>query len=781
MKRSILIGLVLLIIVKVYAVSIISPAINITNNNTIQLIATLNGTNCSYSIDSNTTIINCTPVFNTTLNLTEGIHVIRVCDNNCKEKTITIDTTPPGFVLVKPTQEINTKETTLEVLVNEYSTCKYSSSNESFSSMLSMNTLDGLSFKKILTNLDEGSHTYYVKCRDKANNINTKKISFIVNLPPQISITIKQAKKKDSTYLLKAGVYPIQLTSSEPLQQASLYYMFNDQTSKHVINLIPNEDKTVWNGYLIISKGTQNKAGSFYYSAKDFDGLTTSGVSTMFLIDTIPPDAVDSFTYELSNNTVTLKWHHPYENEVDHYNLYKSTKPGVSYTNLLLSLNNTQYTEKLSPGVYYYRVSAVDYAGNEGKLSNELKVVIKQQQKTVKKNLTLEKKINETKKKKQLLLLDIDTTINDLESKQDEEAFVIDTLGLIPTLRGIKSKVNKLVVNANSLSQIDKQLENYRQALPKAVEITSKKSWIQSLNNKPTLIAEKYLLVKKRTNQGVDSYADKIQHLMDQAVINSEAYKVRVIYMDGSEKTFIVIHKKINYGFNGDEDIVEYIPKTIAQNYNNIVFRVSPNVIERDPIVYWSYSATNGEITYYVSKDSLLDVQSTKTFIMPSIKEQNSLTGEVVKTTNFTQTIWDHIVMIVGLIAVLGLAIYYYLYTKPVENIDSFSMLYNKKVDEYNELLNKYNALKLIDKQRALLLAHRLKHLYIDLSILELIKDSITALSTKDIASLHYLLGELRRLYPSTTDDYIRSIALQYINHIDSFLKSNDPFMGLKQ
>lgn len=66
----------------------------------------------------------------------------------------------------------------------------------------------------------------------------------------------------------------------------------------------------------------------------------------------------------------------PASHQVDHYNVYRSNAPGVEAVpaNLVGSTpaEATHYTDTgLTPGTYYYAITAVDAADNEGPMSQE--------------------------------------------------------------------------------------------------------------------------------------------------------------------------------------------------------------------------------------------------------------------------------------------------------------------------------------------------------------------------------------------------------------------------
>ncbi|MBN9520556.1 DUF4082 domain-containing protein [bacterium] len=92
-------------------------------------------------------------------------------------------------------------------------------------------------------------------------------------------------------------------------------------------------------------------------------------VDVVFQItDTTPPTAPATLTATASPGTVALSWPASTDNVgVDHYNVYRSTTSGFTPgpATLIGQSGTTSYTDAgLAAGTYYYRVIAVDAAGN---------------------------------------------------------------------------------------------------------------------------------------------------------------------------------------------------------------------------------------------------------------------------------------------------------------------------------------------------------------------------------------------------------------------------------
>ncbi len=94
------------------------------------------------------------------------------------------------------------------------------------------------------------------------------------------------------------------------------------------------------------------------------------------LSDQTPPSQVTNLEATSTDTSIILKWSPASDNiGVHHYLIYRDTTNGFtpnSSDSLATSIDTLYIDLGAEPGVtYYYRVSAVDSAGNEGEYSNE--------------------------------------------------------------------------------------------------------------------------------------------------------------------------------------------------------------------------------------------------------------------------------------------------------------------------------------------------------------------------------------------------------------------------
>ncbi len=108
---------------------------------------------------------------------------------------------------------------------------------------------------------------------------------------------------------------------------------------------------------------------------KDSTGARADWVDALGTVtfDTIPPPKPRSFIATGRNTYINLKWDKSGDKELAGYNLYRSDTPLSGFK----QLTNTEFTEYRDKGLvnshkYFYRVSALDMAGNESELSDTI-------------------------------------------------------------------------------------------------------------------------------------------------------------------------------------------------------------------------------------------------------------------------------------------------------------------------------------------------------------------------------------------------------------------------
>ena len=121
---------------------------------------------------------------------------------------------------------------------------------------------------------------------------------------------------------------------------------------------------------LFDSTKTSGQRWTVFYIAgysKDNAVVYATQPDSGYSMDNISPNVVQGLTAGFTTNSVTLRWKANAETDVCEYAIYRGTTASFTPTTPLVKVRTTQYQDVLSQtGVtYYYKVSAIDFAGNE--------------------------------------------------------------------------------------------------------------------------------------------------------------------------------------------------------------------------------------------------------------------------------------------------------------------------------------------------------------------------------------------------------------------------------
>ncbi|MCD6464121.1 hypothetical protein J7L02_01185 [Candidatus Woesearchaeota archaeon] len=687
----------------IYNTTIINLSFNVVEDSSFE---------CYYSVNQEQhSIQNCEQENQLFLTLSEGCYNLTVLAideyNNSGSQTVQfcIDVTPPVVEQAFPSGVLTTSNVEIEVHTNENAYCKLSSQDLSFNQMQQLFSITGTMIHKQLLNLEQGHYVYYVKCKDVAGNAmdDSIVIEFDVNLAPTASIDIKEAKLRDDIYLLKKSTYKIELVTSEPVNQPTLYYMFNDDTAKKQISLIGSE--THWVGYLIV-QDVGEKIGSIYFTAKDYSGVETRDkVVALFMIDTNPPGKVLGVKYNVTNDYVVIQWQQPSDCDGCYYNVYRSTSPNVLKTDFYKQVCEPKILEFAKDlasysSVYYYKISALDKAGNEGLLSDEIAIHVgldNNSNNDLVNGLSPELKleINNTVKKLDALQLDIDWALKNLESIHDETLRkAMTTLGLLASTRDAKNKIIELARQAQDLYNVKldsnfkpedvkqglknilKKAEAYKKQVCINVDVTSSLEFKQKLSQpEMSLVAIEFAKRYGFDQEVKEQFLKNISLLMQDIDVYVEAFVVKVKYLDNREEEKLLVFKNIQSSkVLEDVIVVETIPKAIATHASDVNFLQSPKVLKDDPMVYWrENSLLNKELSYVSLNTDIESLHYAKTVVVPNPElflNHESFEGlnnpvSASSATGFSiRMIPKHVsvknlVFGLGIVLILGLLIYY--------------------------------------------------------------------------------------------------------------------------
>jgi hypothetical protein len=568
------------------------------------------------------------------------------------------------------------------------SICRYSVSDIPFVQM--NNLFSGqytLEHSADLGVFSDGNYRYYVRCANILNNsMNySEDIDFSVYTRPSAAISMSDSSP------LRAGTYKIYLATSRDVLSPSLSYVFNGESQLRPIYLTGSGNR--WEGYMILEENTPNKVGAFRFSATDLNGVsgTTITQGELFLVDTIAPGGITSVEVLQDEIDAVLKWYYDNDDAVS-FKIYRSESPGVDYVDYydVVTASGSSSTEKyrdndLDIGTsYYYRVSALDDAGNEGALSKEVYLemlpyeideddYIKydgyydgyssgsssklhngapvQYDKILSKNLAA--KVDEA-------ILGINSILLDVKSQKEYINLITDTSKIrlisllklgdnidssISSINSVISSMNELKNHEMTASELDVKLSKLRMDAVKSeamvledIDIVDQISFEQMVTESD--IHDAVAIITGEINLSKDvfeNYSLDNMRLQDSVSINAEAWIFRIKYLGKDDYDKYTLIKKTIHSSSPLKDVVliERIPKELEKKASNIIFGVPSekslpvNIIKEDPVVRWNFDTVSDLDIYYQIKDLAepANIKNTRSVILhkPDFKFSDTL------------------------------------------------------------------------------------------------------------------------------------------------------------
>ena len=643
-------------------IRLISPADKSTHNNT--------NARFYYNATSSTSIANCSLVIGGIINQTSNsiiqnsaIYFDSVLSDgsytwsiSCFESSgnlifsssynLNVDDTPPSIISSSPYSMATTSTVTLSATTNENATCRYNTSEHSdYNSMAEMLSSDRRIHKKDLSGLSDGTYDYYIVCEDLFGNRMTGdyKIGFELSSLPTAQISLSDNSP------LKAGTIDVTvITSKEMSDTPVLSYFFDDPTVKQVSL---TGSGSLWRGYIVIPDTNEKKVGTFKFSGRDVKGNTGTFITEgkLFIVDTVKPtEPLNVKAKAEKNGNIKIEWYYDDE-DVGHYELYRSTESGVTYLDYYDRPDNaTSATDSstVDKVTYYYKVAVVDKAGNKGQLSKEVYAT------SVKEGTTIaitEQKIEEDSPPKVLppnlvpkvdamlrnidnLLIDLSDANKKLSDSKDEAKTILNELKLIDDAKDAESKLNaykkqlaemKLFYKTeqeldSELSGIDLDLKKIKKTVAKDVSLLEKTEFFQSVSDEDIKKAIEDLALKINLNEDQKSgYLKKSKNARDGIKIAVTVYSFSIEYLDSSKAERTFVRKKFSHDDSQplkDVVVIEMIPKEAVETTDDIDFMASDyEILKKDPVVKWGFldfPYEGKEIKYMINHKA--DMENTK-------------------------------------------------------------------------------------------------------------------------------------------------------------------------
>ena len=155
----------------------------------------------------------------------------------------------------------------------------------------------------------------------------------------------------------------------------------NTNATNSIILNLTFDSVSIVSGGIYRTSETENCTLVNSYNPATELSLPARSVTTLSLItniSTTPPDAPENLEAIAGDKKVSLSWLENSENDLEGYNIYKSTLPGIEYAKINdFILKNPNFTDNQVQNFtnYYYVVTAVDTDSNESVYSAEVKAM----------------------------------------------------------------------------------------------------------------------------------------------------------------------------------------------------------------------------------------------------------------------------------------------------------------------------------------------------------------------------------------------------------------------
>ena len=546
--------------------------------------------------------------------------------------------------------------------------------------------------EKSFTNFQDGIYKFYIKCL-AIDNSSTEPAELELRLIMDSLVTGQIVLSKNSP--LTYGKVDLTLITSKLLSQTpSLSYSLDGL----VYNDLPlYGSDTTWKSFLIIPKTAEEALGSFKLKALDLEGregnqLTSGGV---FTIDTLKPSTINYITAIGFDGKIELSWY--YDENYKMFKVYRSINPNSDYTDYFNSADSTKFDDTFvdKGKTYYYRVSAIDDAGNEGDLSREVSAtaLIQDTNKTVSNqglSLELYGPVDS-------LTTEINSTLSDVYnirstlSTQDKKIQDIFTDLLlakdlddsISGLNSLSKDVDRLKLQDLTKDELNKKLDSsllrlniIKKKVPENIVITSEDSRTEQISDQDiqSAILE---LDSNLSQKEKDNSLKATQKTMKDSKISiiSNYYNLEIIYLDGTKNVVSFIKQDISAILEryDNTSFLEIIPKDVSQTASEIdVKNAEFQVIKEDPVI--SFSSDTKEIVYLFNKKiSIESLKLIKPVLVTIYKEQSNHETSSGITGYFTYVSDNksYLGIIICLFVLLPLLIYFFILkrSKPSSNL----------------------------------------------------------------------------------------------------------------
>ncbi|MBN1157280.1 fibronectin type III domain-containing protein, partial [Candidatus Woesearchaeota archaeon] len=512
------------------------------------------------------------------------------------------DRNPPIVLSSQPEILVTEEVTTLVIETDEDAYCRYDLADKDYDNMtVDFITTGSIVHRRSVGPLESSEYSYYIRCIDKKGNAMSESsvVRFKVELPP----TAKIAFSKEPP--LREGLAEITLTTSKSVKPIPVLEYSIDGSAFKEIPLTGSG--TQWKGYLFISAGDNSTVGVFRFSAEDFSAITGTKITegNLFLIDTTAPSAPQFLlTKVVDEDCIKLSWF--YDDETpEEFRIYRSESEIFNYSESYRKTDNNYFLDEMVEKnvTYYYRVAAVDKAGNIGALSDSVSFRLEKtpKEEPVQNNEQSQidesrlKKIQEAKDFVEELMDEIDRAYRNLANVDQEIGEIATAIGLYTEMNNSKIRLislrgeyEKLKESKISWQEFDKELRNMdirrktvENGIVAKMVLKDKQHYFNKVDSSDVLVAMQKISSLYRLDLSENELKKLVREsksLDEKVSVITDVYILELETLDGSMKRIAVVKKEIFSNVPGTMNelrLVEFIPKDMAIDANDIRFSSS--------------------------------------------------------------------------------------------------------------------------------------------------------------------------------------------------------------
>ena len=664
----------------------------------------------------------------------------------------------------------------VKVATNFDAHCKYSlSKGVSYENMeMNFDSSIGKLHQKSFTGLGDGIYHYYVKCIDESIGSigNETELSIILRINSLVNAQIIFSKEEP----LSEGIVEISLITSKIVSFApTLSYSMDGGLVKTPIPLLGNEK--FWKGYLSIDKNFGEGVISFDFKANDLEGRQGTKIISggVVKVDTLNPSTILEIVAVGYDGEIKLDWH--YNGDYKEFNIYRSLSANPDFTDFYKISGSNSFNDKwVEDGkTYYYRVSVIDDAGNEGELSSQVYATSLLNNVTYVSGLALE-----LMGRVDNLLVEIDFAVeelmaikNSIATKSQKEKDLFSNLKLEneidkskSDLISLKQDVEKYKLQDLTENELNSKIASSRvkmnvigKKVPEDIIILQEDS-MKNLFDEKSIEEFLFEFDPLMSKERIDKSVKESLKIIDESGLEmaSNFYLVEILYSDGTSKKISVVERNINSIIDrqDNQSFIEVFPRDIIDSINDIAFRNSNvNTIKEDSVI--SFESDSKNIFY--SFESNLDTERLREIKVGFISIADEEIDSSFSLTGYFLLDLDRTKYAGGFAIILLLAVLF------------VYLFYNKKSNfsnEYFQILDQIKKINRLFNEEDLKFA---KNIYSNISKKYALLDSKEKVVLyKDLEDLHEKISVFD--FELGLDELIRTKNIKLISNLDKIYQT---------